>query len=34
MTTDPGAVPKDARPLPGDPEENDVEDQYDNGKSR
>jgi hypothetical protein len=34
MTTDPGAVPKDARPLPSDPEENDVEEQYDNGKSR
>lgn len=25
MTTDPGAVPKDAKPLPNDPEENDYE---------
>ena len=34
MTTDPGAVPKDAKPLPSDAEEFDAEDNYDNGKAR
>jgi rRNA maturation endonuclease Nob1 len=29
MTTDPGAVPKDAKPLPDDLEENDYEASYD-----